>query len=665
MASEYKYDESSETWPYFVLAVLVFVLLPVSISYVANLFGGESLDSAKTKGAILENHKTLALPNAAELEKLRLRSRTDRLLNKSLVFIVLGWALVAYIWITYAKEVSLQAFFDPHTILDISYSATEKEIKSRYRKLSLQYHPDKIAKDLSDEAKKEMEAAFIRINLAYKALTDETTKNNLRLYGHPDGQQDITHGIALPKFLVEGKYSSIMIVVYFLLIGVLLPYLVGSWWNNVKATTKKGLYVNTAAVFARHLVDKNPCKVYSAFDILDLVLRADEVAALQGLLSTEEVKALVMEYLDRKVSDKHERVKLEVVAVLPKLIRGFVDIATVFRLPDVVNASYELQKALAQASSPLGKHKELLQLPYVNKAVVEAQPVKKLGKLLTLSEEEAGQVLGITDAKQLKTALAVAAKIPFIRVLDASFRVPGEDAVTPNSTTHLVVKFLVKSARLKSCPDIEDERLGEVESFEDLKDPLQSNGDAPVLPAAYAPYFPKVLANAWEGIIVSQFDTRFVENSEVVAMDRVDLSNLELSQKDWISGAEDKVVISTFKIRMTIPAPAAVGTYHYRLLLKNNAYFGPDVDIPLEMAVVGQPVNASAVNKAMNPAEDDGLDSDSDISDPEEDSLAGALAALRGQKVKKIATDDQSDDELDTQSIFTDINTDTEDEDDA
>jgi translocation protein SEC63 len=34
--------------------------------------------------------------------------------------------------------------FDPFDILGVDRSATEKEIKKAYRKLSLQYHPDKV-----------------------------------------------------------------------------------------------------------------------------------------------------------------------------------------------------------------------------------------------------------------------------------------------------------------------------------------------------------------------------------------------------------------------------------------------------------------------------------------------------------------------------------------
>lgn len=658
MASEYKYDEESETWPYFVAALLVFVLLPLTFTWVHGaFFTGAKL--SRVKGSIAHDHNTLELENASHINKFQSRRRSGKIFNKSLVVLILGWAIVVYLWTSYAKVVSLQGFFDPHTILDLPFTASEKEVKSKYRKLSLIYHPDKIAKDLTEAAKEEMEAAFIKINLAYKALTDEVTKNNLRIYGHPDGQQEITHGIAIPKFLVEGKYSPFMLVIYFLLIGVLLPYVVGSWWNNVKSFTKKGLNVNTATLYVRKLADKNPGKVFTPFDILDWVLQSQEVIDLKGSLTDEEVEGLVLLYLNREVSLVNEDQKLRIVSKLPGLIKGLIEIATVFRQPDVITAAYDLQKAVTQASSPVGKHKELLQLPFVKKEAVEAQPVKKVGKLLTLSEDEAAKVLGIEDRKKLNVALDVARKIPFIRVLDASFRVPGEDIVTPNSSAHLVLKFLVKSAALKSCPEYDDTDFLEEETIEDLKNPLRSNDDPPLLPNAYSPYFPKQVATTWEGFIVSQRDNKFVEGTEPAVMDRLDLSNLELTQKVWSEGKESGVVMSTFKIKLQVPTPPTPSKAHFRLLLKNNAYFGADVDIPLEMTVTNPPVNLDAVKRATADEESDDDDSDSDISDPEEDTLAGALAALRGQNVKKAKVEDE---ESDAESVFTDIDTDTEDE---
>ncbi|PSK41376.1 hypothetical protein C7M61_001058 [Candidozyma pseudohaemuli] len=671
MDSEYSYDEGSETWPYFVLALLVFALLPVTAVYLWGAAGFGAPTKKRIRGSIEHNHKTLKLHHADAIDKFHSRVKSDRIFNKKLLFVVIGWGLVALIWRSFAKEVSLQGFFDPHTILDLPYSATDKEIKSKYKKLSLIYHPDKLVK-YAEDVRKEMEGQFLRMNQAYRALTDEVTMENIKKYGHPDGQQQITHGIAIPKFLVEGKYSPIMIIFYFLLIGVFLPLIVGTWWNNVKTHTKGGLHVDTAALFVRRLADKNPGRVFTAFDILEWILQSHEITRSYSNLTFEQLKSIVVNHINREphVSGDLllEAEKLNLIALLPTLIEGFIEIAIAFRHHDVITAAYDLLRAIYQASSPVGKHRELLQLPFVDKETIESQPIKKIGKLLTLPKEEAGKVLGITDNDKLDIALDVAAHVPFIRVLDASFRVPGEDIVPPNSTTHLVINFLIKSQRLKSCPEIPEERFLEVEDIEDLKNPLRSNDAQPELPHAYAPYFPKLVANQWDGYIVGQRDNKFVEGTTAAPLQRVDLSNLELTQEQWIEGKEDTVTLSSFKIKLAVPAPPSKGTFHFRLLLKNNAYFGNDVDIPLEMKVLDPPINVEAVKKAARAFgggddDDEDEDSDSDISDPEEDSLAGALAALRGEAVKKVANQEEEEEEDDdNESVFTDINTDTEDE---
>lgn len=665
MASEYTYDEEGDTWPFFVIALLTLILVPITIKWVYRIINASDPTSynSKVKGSILENSKTVSVENSKKLKEFQTKQKSAKFINKTLLVLVVGWALVIYIALYYTKEADLTGSFDPYTILDISPSSSEREVKSRYRKLSLKFHPDKLPKDLTEVVKEEMETAFIRINMAYKALTDEVTKSNFLKYGHPDGPQDVSHGIAIPKFLVEGKYSPLMVIVYFLLIGVLLPFVVGSWWNNVKSHTKKGLHVDTAALFTRRLTDRNPAKIITPYDLLDWMCMSHEIRTNFNHLEFNQVRDLVAWHLFRNFeftskNPKYEMEKLNIIATLPKLINGLLDIATVFRQVDIITAACDLRKSVIQAVKPAGKYQELLQLPYVDAKVVEKQPVKKLGKLFTLSKDELSETLGIKDAKHLETALNVAAHIPLLRILDASFKVPGEDVVPPSSTTHLSVKFLVKSPKLKSCPEISDERLKDEDTLEYLKNPFKSNEEQPHLPYSYAPYFPAGILNSWTAFIVNQKDNKLVEGSEASMLENLDLSNLDITQEKWIEGKEEDVVISSFKIPLNSPSPGTTGDHHFRLIMKNNAYFGSDVDVPLVMTVKSAPRPLSKKVKV------DVSDDESDISDPEEDSIAGALAALRGGNVKKSeGSDDESDaDESDDESVFTDINTDTEDE---
>lgn len=666
MAMEYNYDEDGEVWPFFVLAVLSFILVPLTCSYVYKaLYAGDSiLINNEIKGSIKETAKSVEVGNSDQIDSYQKLRKSDRLFNKTLVVLVVGWAIVIYISLYLTQEADLTGVFDPYAILDILLSASEREVKSRYRKLSLKFHPDKLPKDLTEAAKEEMEASFIKINQAYKALTDEVTKRNFELYGHPDGRQEATHGIALPKFLVEGKYSPIMVVIYFLVIGVLLPYLVGLWWSNVKSHTKEGIHVDTAAYFARRLVDRNPANVVTPETILNWVLHSSEITTGFSHLSFDEIKDLINKHLHRdfllvKTNPALEAEKVRIVALLPRLINGFLTIAVVFRQTDTIFAANDLQKAVLQAVPFTGRHQELLQLPFVDAETVKSQKITKVGKLFTLSQDEVKKVLGIQDDSKLKQALNVAAHIPVLRLIESEFKVPGEEVVTPLSKAHVSLKFLVKSPALKSIPEYNKDRLVDEETMEYMKDPTINNNTQPALPFSYAPYFPYAIRNSYSVYLILQKDNKLVDGTTEYKIENVDLSNLELSPEKWKAGKDEDIAIGTLNVALNSPTPPNAGTYYFRLVIKNNAYYGADVDVPLFMDVEVPP--AKTPPKFNKEDKEEESDSESDISDPEEDSLAGALAALRGDapKAKKI---EEVDDESDNESVFSDINTDTEDE---
>jgi translocation protein SEC63 len=59
-------------------------------------------------------------------------------------------------------------------------------------------------------------------------LTDENIRKNWELYGHPDGRQEVSMGIALPQWIIEGKNNKWVLGVYALIFGGALPILVVS-----------------------------------------------------------------------------------------------------------------------------------------------------------------------------------------------------------------------------------------------------------------------------------------------------------------------------------------------------------------------------------------------------------------------------------------------------
>ena len=163
--------------------------------------------------------------------------------------------------------------WDPYDILEISrvrkrrrvmllfadsvQSSNEQQIKKRYRDLSRVYHPDKV---VADESKNQTIEAineyWVEVSKAFKALTDEEIRNNYIQYGHPDGKQSFSIGIALPKFIVTDGNGKYVLLVYGLLLGVLLPYVVGKWWYGTQRMTKeKVLLASASSLFKEYEED--------------------------------------------------------------------------------------------------------------------------------------------------------------------------------------------------------------------------------------------------------------------------------------------------------------------------------------------------------------------------------------------------------------------------
>ncbi len=67
---------------------------------------------------------------------------------------------------------------DYYEVLGINKNATDEEIKKAYRKLAMQYHPDRNAGDKSAEEK------FKEINEAYEVLNDSEKRERYDQYGH-------------------------------------------------------------------------------------------------------------------------------------------------------------------------------------------------------------------------------------------------------------------------------------------------------------------------------------------------------------------------------------------------------------------------------------------------------------------------------------------------
>ncbi|MDI1487812.1 MAG: secretory subunit [Ramalina farinacea] len=163
-------------------------------------------------------------------------------------------ALMLYL-ITVTKT-SAPQIWDPYDILGISMSSNEGQIKKRYRDLSRTLHPDKAIPDESrNETLESINDHWVEVSKAFKALTDEEIRNNYIQYGHPDGKQGFSIGIALPKFIITEGNGKYVLLVYGLLLGVLLPYSAGKWWYGTQRITKEKVLLSSASNLFREYSD--------------------------------------------------------------------------------------------------------------------------------------------------------------------------------------------------------------------------------------------------------------------------------------------------------------------------------------------------------------------------------------------------------------------------
>lgn len=145
-------------------------------------------------------------------------------------------------------------------------SSSESQIRKHYKKLSLIEHPDKRRPDPSkNETLESVNDHWVELVKAFKTLTDEDIRNNYIQYGHPDGKQSFSIGIALPQFIVQEGNGKYILLLYGMLLGVLLPLFVGRWWYGTQSKTRDGILVDSASnLFTEYKDDMNENAVIGA-----------------------------------------------------------------------------------------------------------------------------------------------------------------------------------------------------------------------------------------------------------------------------------------------------------------------------------------------------------------------------------------------------------------
>jgi translocation protein SEC63 len=55
-------------------------------------------------------------------------------------------------------------------------------------------------------------------------MTDEVARENFLKYGNPDGKGSMAVGIALPNFLQQKEYQIQVLIAFFIMIVIVIPY---------------------------------------------------------------------------------------------------------------------------------------------------------------------------------------------------------------------------------------------------------------------------------------------------------------------------------------------------------------------------------------------------------------------------------------------------------
>lgn len=212
------YDDSGSLANYFGVTFLACALIP----YTYAVFKPAKRDPLKplcTCSKCTTHRKELDAQAASE--------RRQKF-SRRVIPLLLGWLAFGYMSyrISIAPQLPGSAVYNPFEILGISSSLDERAIKKHYKKLSLQFHPDKIRLGVN-ETMEQVENKFVELTKAYKSLTDEVTRENLAKYGNPDGPQQREDKIAIPQWIVEGKNSIWVLAAYGLLLGGGIPWIVG------------------------------------------------------------------------------------------------------------------------------------------------------------------------------------------------------------------------------------------------------------------------------------------------------------------------------------------------------------------------------------------------------------------------------------------------------
>eukprot|EP00258_Populus_trichocarpa_P015533 XP_006372372.2 dnaJ protein ERDJ2A [Populus trichocarpa] len=248
-------EENSALFPIFILTILTIMAIPLVPYTVMKLCRAASKKSKSI-------HCNCSECVRSGKYRKSIFKRISNFSTYSNLTLILVWAVMIFL-VYYIKNMSREIqVFDPYAILGLEPGALDSEIKKNYRRLSIQYHPDK---NPDPEANK----YFVEfITKAYQALTDPISRENYEKYGHPDGRQGFQMGIALPQFLldIDGASGGILLL-WIVGICILLPLVIAVIYlsRSAKYTGNYVMHQTLSAYYYFMKPSLAPSKVMEVF----------------------------------------------------------------------------------------------------------------------------------------------------------------------------------------------------------------------------------------------------------------------------------------------------------------------------------------------------------------------------------------------------------------
>ncbi|KAF1833091.1 hypothetical protein BDW02DRAFT_570397 [Decorospora gaudefroyi] len=662
--TDYNYDEQGQFFPYFILTVTTLVTVPTTISF---LRSSKELENTGTR---INSDFT---PEHADLiqGQRKKQKRLERRVKRGLVMLG-GWALnAAMVYLILVTARTTPDIWDPYEVLGVSKSADEKAIKKHYRKLSLTLHPDKAREDPANNVTlQSINDHWVDVTKAFKALTDEEIRNNFLQYGHPDGKQSFSIGIALPQWLVTEGAGKYVLLIYALALGVILPYTVGKWWYGTQRLTKEKVLVASAGKIFRdydneqgevgvvyalssgeefneiltgHKADNGLSKLEqkvlsesSESPISQLLTKKDR-QKLDDLEDSRRRKVLTLlwAYLGRVELDD-ETLNDEKFAVAPIALRlneAYTAIALAYGNTKAVLSAYKTSQNLIQALRPGASPLE--QLPHFSPAVANAAEAERSRTHLTVQEfmripdaQRKARVVApsLLSQEQYSTAMSVATRIPLFNIEKAFFKVVGERFVTPSSLVQFVLKGRFVPSGATDVPEVNPKDLldidpeeGDIAAITGRKN--DRSGEKPIQPPlAHAAYYARDHAPRWHVFLADSKQGR-------IAVPPFTFSTFDKPILD--ESGNPTYNVQTLK--MQFGAPPQAGSYTFVMHMICDSYIGMDTKMEVTLVVE----DASKAEQ---------VEEEEEISEPEEDSLAGQMRSMKTGGTKPLKRRQDNDD---------------------